>query len=184
MASSTERLLALALVVGATGCFSGHLLDAARRRDLPAALVAVGLDGDDVVVTMRTRTVTDLDRPAGCGMTRARVRLDDLARNLPVEDLPVRFERAGPPHPGRPLLVLTSDAVSAPVPVARLDEGPAPALTIETREATYPPLHLVALTRHRYEPWAWLLMPGALAVDAVTVPPLLFFAPAVIMVGD
>lgn len=184
MGSSTERLRALALAVLASGCVSGHLLDAARRREVPAALVAVGLDADDLVVTVRTDTLTDLDRPVGRGLTRARVALADLAREPPIEELPVRFEPADTPPPGRPLLVLASDAITAPYPIVRLSVDESVALSLRTSDADYPPLHLEALTRHRTAPWAWALMPAAVVADAVIVPPLLLLAPSIMVVGD
>jgi hypothetical protein len=183
MVSSTERTLVLVVAVLATGCVSGHLLDAARRREAPTALAAVALDGPDLVVMVRTETVTDLGRPVGRGLTRARVPLADLARDLPIEALPVRFERAVPPPPGRPLLVIGADT-QAPPPFARLTMYDAPALTVRTQDAEYPPLHLDALTRVHYAPWAWAVMPAAVAVDAVIAPPLLLLAPAVMLVGD
>lgn len=185
MACSTERTaLALAAALAASGCLSGHLLDAARRREVPAAVRAVSLDGDDLVVTVRTTTTTDLGRSVGRGLVRARVALGDLERPQPVDQLPVRFERPQGTLPGRPLLVLPVGAPPWPRPLVRLDQGDPPALRLRTEEREYAALHLDALTRTRYAPWAWALMPAALAVDAVVVPPLLLFAPAIIAVGD
>jgi hypothetical protein len=45
-------------------------------------------------------------------------------------------------------------------------------------------LHLDALTRQHYRPWVWAVMPFAVALDAVTTPPLLLLAPIVMVVGD
>jgi hypothetical protein len=185
MASSTERAVALALALTSAGCLSGHLLDAARRREVPVALATVALDDGDLVLTMRTRTLTDLGHPVGRGMTRARVALATLASARSTDDLHVRFESAdGPPSGGRPLLVLASPNAVAPAPLARLVPTGPSALVLETRDATYPPLYLDGLTRCRYAPWVWAAMPLALAADAVVVPPLLLFAPAVVAVGD
>jgi hypothetical protein len=36
----------------------------------------------------------------------------------------------------------------------------------------------------RTAPWAWPLMPAMLAVDAVLTPVLVFFAPAVMVIGE
>jgi len=80
--------------------------------------------------------------------------------------------------------VLASPNTVAPAPLARLVPTGPPALVLHTRDVTYPPLYLDGLTRHRYAPWVWALMPLALAADAVVVPPLLLFAPAVVVVGD
>jgi hypothetical protein len=45
-------------------------------------------------------------------------------------------------------------------------------------------LWLDTLTRRRYRPWAWAVMPLAVAVDAASVPPLLLLAPIVMVLGD
>lgn len=186
MASSTEapRRAALVLAFLATGCLSGHLLDAARRREVPTAVAAVSLDHADLVVTVRTATVTDLDRPVGEGVARARIALADVARAVPVESLRVRWQPAIDPAGGRPLLVLADDTVTAPPPVARLARTGPPALLLRTDARPYPPLYLEALVRRRYAPWVWAVMPAAVVADAIIVPPLLLFAPAVITVGD
>jgi len=40
------------------------------------------------------------------------------------------------------------------------------------------------LTRTRTEPWAYALVPAALAADAVVTPTLILMSPAVLVVGD
>jgi hypothetical protein len=49
-----------------------------------------------------------------------------------------------------------------------------------TREAP----GLRELTRTRTEPWAWALVPPALAADAVVTPTLILMSPAILVVGD
>jgi hypothetical protein len=43
---------------------------------------------------------------------------------------------------------------------------------------------LDTLTRGHYRPWAWAVLPLAVAVDAAIVPPLLLLAPIVMVIGD
>ncbi len=46
------------------------------------------------------------------------------------------------------------------------------------------PVPAAAFTRLRVAPWVWPLMPAALVVDAAIGPILLFFAPAIMVVGE
>jgi hypothetical protein len=46
------------------------------------------------------------------------------------------------------------------------------------------PVPTTGLTRLRIEPWVWPLLPPALVADAVIGPILLFFAPAIVVLGD
>jgi hypothetical protein len=62
--------VALALLaIGLPGCVTGHLLDAARRREHPIAITAAGLEGDRLLVRY-TAEVTD-DTGDGVGTTEA-----------------------------------------------------------------------------------------------------------------
>lgn len=54
----------------------------------------------------------------------------------------------------------------------------------EPRGGPYAPFYSGALTRTRTAAWVYPLLPLALAVDAATDPVLLFFAPAVMVLGD
>jgi len=170
-----------ALLVMGSGCVSGHLLDAGRRREVPVALGAARIDGDDVLFTVRTRTVNDLGRPAGSGATSARVPLADLAAARPIDEVRVRFLRALPSDAEPPLPIVRGDDPRAS---AVRVEGDPVAIVLRHDGAELPPFPLVALTRQRYSPWIWSVMPAAVAVDAVIVPPLLLLAPAIIVMGD
>ena len=182
MASCIERLAAAALLVFASGCVSGHLLDAGRRRELPVALHTARLDGNDLLLSVRTRTVTDLGRPAGTGSTHARIPIAELADEHPVDAVRIRFLRTFPRHAGRTLVPITGEVSDEPS--IRILHDDDLAIVLRHDGADLPPLPLAALTRQRYAPWIWTVMPVAIAVDAVMVPPLLLLAPAIIVVGD
>jgi hypothetical protein len=189
MASCAERrggctAVALALGMLLSGCVSGHVLDAARRREVPAGVTAAALAGDDLVVVVDTTTVTDLDRPVGRGTTRARVALAALASGRPIDRFPVRFARVRAPLPQPPLPVVPAAAPSPPGRFARLSTEPPAALLVYGLSDEAAVLWLDTLTRRRYRPWAWAVMPLAVAVDVAIVPPLLLLAPIVMVIGD
>ena len=191
MGSSTRRLAALALLAfGAQACFTGHLLDAARRREQPIAYHDAYLDGDRLLLGYTALVTDDTGRPLARTERRAAIALADLRRgNVPVDAFPA--ERLGDDAPlgGRPVALHVGPiCAAAPPPLLEIEEGPdgrhVRFVLHETWKAEYAPFFSAALTRTRTAPWAYPLLPLGLAVDAVTNPVLLFFAPAVIVVGD
>ena len=115
---------ALAIAVTVSGCVTGHVLQAARRREYAREIHAVTHEGNDTVVAYTADVVNDDGVP--CGTVERTVRLRG-----------------------------TRDAPS-----------------------------LRELTLTRTEPWAWALIPPALAADAVVTPTLILMSPAVLIVGD
>ena len=115
---------AVALALTASGCVTGHVLQAGRRREYAREIVRVTKERGDTVVTYTADVVTDDGVP--CGVVERTVRL------------------AGVQEP--------------------------------------PPLRV--LTRTRTEPWAYALVPMALAADAVVTPTLILMSPAILVVGD
>ena len=113
-----------ALALASSGCVTGHVLQAGRRREYAREIHSVTHDGADTVVAYTADVVDDDGVP--CGTVERTVRL-----------------RA-------------------------------------TRETPT----LRALTRIRTEPWAYALVPVALAADAVVTPTLILMSPAVLVVGD
>lgn len=183
-------LLALPLLA-MWGCLAGHLLDAARRREEVQAYRAVLIDGDRLVVRY---LATEKDE---AGETRAErecwaaVPLADLRPESPPTLESIHVERLAEPKavPNRPQLPLqlagAADATPAPSARVMVEDGRHVALQVCPADAAcYAPLPSGALTRVRTEPWAYPLLPFLLAVDAVGDPILLFFAPAVMAIGD
>ena len=115
---------AVALALTVSGCVTGHVLQAGRRREYAREVVRVTQEGGDTVVAYTADVVTDDGVP--CGVVERTVRLSGI------------------------------------------------------QEA--PPLRL--LTRTRTEPWAYALVPVALAADAVVTPTLILMSPAILVVGD
>jgi hypothetical protein len=187
-----RRLGALAmLAVALPGCVTGHLLDAARRRERPLTITGATLDGDRVVVQY-TAEITD-DAGTRVGMTPAAAAIPLRVLRAPVSP------RADELVPGSG----TVNAVGTPVHVVRgaPADGPlcaGPLLEVVSEDGrdsalvwhdgpTGPPgapVPTAGLTRMRTAPWAWALAPAGLAVDAVLVPVLVFFAPAVMVLGE
>ncbi len=188
------RWVVALLVVVLPGCLSGHLLDAARRRERPVAIAAAGLEGDRLLVRYMAEVTGD--DGAALGRTEAAAALPLAALRAPVSPAadtvarawvaparvarsqPVPIARAGAPDGSAgctgPTLVVVSEDGRDTALVWR--DGPA--------AASWAPVPTAALTRLRTAPWAWPLLPAAVAADAVAVPVLMFFAPALMVVGE
>jgi len=190
MGCSTRRALALTLLaLAAQGCITGHLLDTARRVERPSAYQDACVDGDRLLLRY-TATITDhFGQPLGHRERRVAIALAHLQRaDVPVEAFPfddiadatlrcgqpVAFHVAGGPVPLPPLL----DVENGP------DGRPARLILHDAQGGAYAPLYSSALTRTRTARWVYPLLPLSLAFDAATNPVLLFFAPAVIVVGE
>jgi hypothetical protein len=186
--------VALALLaIGLPGCVTGHLLDAARRREHPVAITAAGLEGDRLLVRY-TAEVTD-DTGDGVGTTEAAAALPLSQLRTPASPAadalapdwiaPARVAR------GEPVVVARGTASRGDACAGRTLEviekdGRDVALVWRDGGATPPwaPVPIAALTRQRTAPWVWPLMPPAVAVDGVVGPILLFFVPAVMVVSE
>lgn len=172
------------------GCVSGHLLDAARRRERPVRITSAAIDGDRLVVRYSAEVRSDDGDPLGTTDDAAAIplatmrtaespRADRVSPSwwVPTGGVPVTIERAG-----------SDGAATCAGPKLRVLEkdGRDTALVWEEAPPAPPnaPIPLAALTRIRTAPWAWPLMPPMLAVDAVLTPVLVFFAPAVMMIGE
>ena len=186
---------ALALLAAVLpGCVSGHLLDAARRRERPIAVTGAAVDGDRLVVRYTAEVQNDAGDRLGTADGAAAIPLATLrAAQSPAADavspswlspsrsgigVPVTIERddhggAGATCAGPVLEVIAKDGRDTAL-VWRDPPGAPP----------YAPVPLAALTRSRTAPWAWPLMPPMLAVDAVLTPVLVVLAPSVMFLGE
>jgi len=185
--------VALALLAAVLpGCVSGHLLDAARRRERPIAVTAAAVDGDRLVV----RYTAEVQNDAG-----DRIGTADGAAAIPLATL--RAAQSPAADAVSPSWLSPSGSVGAvPVTIERGGHGGAtcagPVLEVVTKDGrdtalvwrdppgapAYAPVPLAALTRSRTAPWAWPLMPPMLAVDAVLTPVLVILAPSVMVLGE
>ena len=196
MASSRRRRpAALALLAAVLpGCVSGHLLDAARRRERPIAVTGAAVDGDRLVVRYTAEVQNDAGDRLGTADGAAAIPLATLrAAQSPAADavspswlspsrsgigVPVTIERAG--HGG------AGATCAGPVLEVIAKDGRDTALVWRDPPGAppYAPVPLAALTRSRTAPWAWPLMPPMLAVDAVLTPVLVVLAPSVMFLGE
>jgi hypothetical protein len=178
--SSLVVLLALA----AQGCVTGHLFDAARRIERPLAYEEAALDGDRVLLRYTALVMNDDGDPVGRRERRVAVALADLRRaGVPVDAFAVEHLPDGGPLGGTAVPLHPNG--SAPWADVERTNGRDVRLRLhESRDGGPKVLESAALTRRRTEPWVYPLVPVALAIDLVTNPVLLFFAPAVIVVGD
>ena len=189
------RLAALALLSAVLpGCVSGHLLDAARRRERPIAVTAAAVDGDRLVIRYTAEVQNDAGDRLGTADGAAAIPLATLrAAQSPAADavspswlspsgsvggVPVTIERAG--HGG------AGATCAGPVLEVIAKDGRDTALVWRDPPGAppYAPVPLAALTRSRTAPWAWPLMPPMLAVDAVLTPVLVVLAPSVMFLGE
>src|SRR5215468_7788456 len=189
-----RRPAALALLAVLPGCVSGHLLDAARRRERPIAVTAAAVDGDQLVVRYTAEVQNDAGDRLGTTNGAAAIPLATLrAATSPPADavspswlspsrsgsgVPVTIERAGRdgggPTCGGPVLEVVAKDGRDTALVWRDAPGAPP----------HAPVPVAALTRSRTAPWAWPLMPPMLAVDAVLTPVLIVLAPSVMVLGE
>jgi hypothetical protein len=189
------RPAALALLAAVLpGCVTGHLLDAARRRERPVAVTAAAIDGDRLVVRYTAEVQADDGERLGTADGVAAIPLATLrAAESPPADavspswpsswrsgggVPVAIERAGRGGGEATCAGPTLEVLEA--------DGHDTALVWHDGAGAPPnaPVPLAALTRMRTAPWAWPLMPPMLAVDAVLTPVLVFLAPAVMVMGE
>ena len=190
-----RRPAALALLAAVLpGCVSGHLLDAARRRERPIAVTGAAVDGDRLVVRYTAEVQNDAGDRLGTADGAAAIPLATLrATQSPAADavapswlspsrsgigVPVTIERDG--HGG------AGATCAGPVLEVVAKDGRDTALVWRDAPGAPPhaPVPLAALTRSRTAPWAWPLMPPMLVVDAVLTPVLIVLAPSVMVLGE
>jgi hypothetical protein len=180
MGCSARRFVVLALGLGAQGCITGHLFDAARRIERPVAYEDAVVSGDHLLLRYTALVTDDLGEPLARRECRAAIALADLRRSPPVEDFPVRRLADDAPFEGR-RVALRAAVVAGP----SLDIDPEGRLVLHTAEdGDYPAFYSAVLARSRTAAWAYPLLPLTVAFDAAADPVLLFFAPMVIVLGD
>jgi hypothetical protein len=149
------------VLVGAQGCFTGHLVDTARRWEEPVAYEGAVVAGDRVVVAYTAVVSDENGRRLARGGRRAALALADLARREPS---PAAYS----------VVRLADDAPLDGRPIGVADASPLGDVQLLS----------AVLTRTWTEPWVYPLVPFTLVADAVADPVLFFFAPAVIVPGD
>ncbi len=189
-----RRAVPLAVLVATLpGCVTGHLLDAARRRERPLAITAAGLDGDRLLVRYTAEITNDAGRSVGTTESAAAIPLSALRVPAPPAAdavsrawvAPTEVARGQPVIVARGATSTTDTCAGASLEVVPGD-GRDVALVWRDGGATPPwaPVPTAALTRLRIAPWVWPLLPATVAADIVVAPGLLFLAPTVMVLGE
>ena len=183
--SSRARAVLPILAVAASGCVSGHLLDAGVRRERVAAYRFASTDGGRVAVRFRARVTNERGDVVGEEERAATLPMAELRRETPraVETVRVTWG-AGEVRGGRLPLWHARAERPAATAVLRVLEGHTAIQLDEEGAGTHAPLSSAAFTRTRTVPWVYALLPLALAADAVVTPVLVLLSPAVLIVGD
>jgi hypothetical protein len=186
MGCSIERvMLAVCAVVAAQGCVTGHMLDYAREIERPVAYRAASLDRDRLHLAYDTVVIDERGRRLGRRVRHAAVRLADLARgDLPVDDFPLVRMADDAPLPGRPVALDHGRDSLPSLEIETAPDGRQTSFVLRGTDAPYPAFQSAALSRTHVAPWIYPLLPLGLVIDAVSNPVLLFFAPAVMVIGD
>jgi hypothetical protein len=176
-AGGRRRRPRIAAIVAASlvlpGCATGHLIDRARRWERPIAYEQAAIADGRLTVAYTAAETNQFWRRRATHRRTAALPLEQFAdRALTVED--VRVERLADDAPvaGTP----------TPLRLTRDDGGQDRLLVLDADGTVF--LHPAVLTEERIAPWVYPLLPLAAVYDAVTVPVLLVFAPAVIVPGD
>lgn len=190
MRSSSRCAAALAaLTLVAPGCVTGHLLDAARRRERPVEIEAASLDGERLVLAYAAQASDDRGHPLFRAERRAAVPLGQLRDgSRPTDAYTIAWLPAEGPLPGRALpVVRPGELPPAPTFVAIAAAGEAGAPVVHLRGADdvaaagFP---AAALTRRTTAPWSYALLPLTVAFDAATLPPLAVLGLPLLAFGD
>jgi len=175
------------------GCVTGHLLDAARRRERPIAITAAGLDGDRLLVRYTAEITNDTGRRVGTTESAAAIPLSALRVPAPPAADAVSRAWIAPTEVarGQPVIVArgaasTTDTCAAASLEVLPGDGRDVALVWRDEGTISPwaPVSTAALTRLRIAPWVWPLLPASVAADVVSGPLLLFLAPTVMVLGE
>jgi hypothetical protein len=181
---STERARAaalLAVVVGTTGCLTGHLFDRARRREYVGTVREAWLDDDRLVIGFGARVTDDDGHMLRRAPRWAVVSLAEIARTpVPAVEHLASWSRRG-------RRVAVWDGSGPPPPPPRLLVGPGADGVLRLADETSDEAGALAesaLTVVRTEPWVYAVAPLTVVLDVAITPPLAAMAPAVLLFGD
>jgi len=175
MGCSTRIAVGVALAVATTGCVTGHLFEAARRWERARSFEQASVDGDRLIVRYLAEVTDDAGEALGERRRQAMVALGRLrGSRIVAEEVPVERVREGGALPGRRVPIVTAPPQ---------DGGPV-SLVVDDEALGVGPIPGNAFTTVSTGWWAYPLLPVALAVDATSLPVLLFFAPGAMVIGD
>jgi len=177
------------LLLGVEGCVTGHLFDAALRREQPLAYHDALLDQDRLALAYTALVADDAGKLLGRRERRVAISLAALRRHdLAVEAFPVEHLADDAPLTGRRLALEPEDkgdGASAYLEIERDPDGREVRFVLhDLASGPYAPFYSTALTRTSTEPWVYPLLPLGAAVDLATFPILLVFFPVMMPIGD
>jgi hypothetical protein len=176
------------LMLASEGCVTGHLFDAALRREQPLAYHDALVDGDRLTVGYTTLVTNDAGRIVGRKERRAAISLTALRRNdLPVEAFPVEHLADDAPLTGRRLAIGAEDREGGAPGYLGTEAGPngreVRFVLHDSVGGPYAPFYSTALTQTSTAPWVYPLLPLGVAVDLATFPILVVFFPVMLLIG-
>jgi hypothetical protein len=179
----------LLLILGNEGCVTGHLFDAALRREQPFSYHDARIDGDRLTLRYTALVTNDSGTLLARRERRAAIPLAALRRqDLPVESFPVEHLADDAPLTGRQVAIATQEGEGIPalyLEVATASDGREGHFVLhDPSGGSYAPFYSNALTRTTTAPWVYPLLPLGAAVDLATLPILLVFFPVFLLVGD
>jgi hypothetical protein len=167
------------------GCITGHMVDYAREIERPVAYRQATLDGNRLLLAYDTVVINERGRRLARRERRAAVALADLERGLPVDAFPVVRLPDDAPLTGRRVALDGRPGEMPALEIETASDGRQTSFVLlDPKDGRRRTFQSAALSRTRVAPWIYPLLPFGLMVDAVSNPVLLFFAPAVMVIGD
>jgi hypothetical protein len=170
----------MVVALACSGCATGHLVDRARRWEQPISYERAAIADGTLSVVYVAAERDQFWRSLATRRRVAAVPLAQFAHDEPSVEAALSVEKVRVDH-------LPDDAEPAGTPVhlhIEPEEAGEPRLFAPDSEGGDLYLHPAVLTRQWVEPWVYPLLPFAVVYDAVAIPVLLVFAPAVIIPGD
>ena len=190
MALGRRTACLVVLALAASGCVTGHLLQAGHRREQVLAYREACTEGDRLVVRYTALVTTEFGEVVGREERGAAIALRDLG---PAGDgVPVQWsslpESAARCAPARQLLI-TEDGDQRAGGTALLVQsagGRHAGFVLHDPEAAtaYVPFYSGSLTRTRTTPWVYALVPFSAAVDLASTPVLAVLGVPIVVFGD
>jgi hypothetical protein len=179
----------LVLALGSEGCVTGHLFEAALRREQPFSYDNAAIEGDRLTLEYTALVTNDAGKVLARRERRAAISLAALRRpDLPVEAFPVEHLPDDAPLAGRRLAIEARDKegdLRSYLEVETAPDGRQVHFLLHDPEGgPYAPFYSNALTRTSTAPWVYPLLPLGAAVDLATFPILVAFFPIVLLAGD
>jgi len=176
------------LAPGSEGCVTGHLFDAALRRERPLQYQEAVIDGDRLALGYTTLVTNDRGKVLARRERRAALSLDALRRqDLPVEAFPIEHLPDHALLTGRRLALTPRDmqgTAQAFLEIEVAPDGREPSFVLHDAGGPYARFYSSALTQTSTQPWVYPLLPLGAAVDVATFPVLLAFFPVFLLIGD